>query len=63
MAVAAGGLLYLISRGSWQTFASLSFQRGDLIMLLAVLACALYTLLLRRWAGICWCRRWCCWAC
>ncbi len=51
MAVAAGGLLYLISRGSWQTFASLSFQRGDLIMLLAVLAWALYTLLLRRWAS------------
>ena len=50
MAVAAGGLLYLIGRGSWQTFASLSFQRGDLIMLLAVLAWALYTLLLRRWA-------------
>ncbi|HCL15502.1 DMT family transporter [Stutzerimonas stutzeri] len=50
MAVAAGGLLYLISRGSWQTFAILSFQRGDLIMLLAVLAWALYTLLLRRWA-------------
>ena len=50
MAVAAGGLLYLISRGSWQPFASLSFQRGDLIMLLAVLAWALYTLLLRRWA-------------
>lgn len=50
MAVAAGGLLYLISRGSWQTFASLSFQRGDLIMLLAILAWALYTLLLRRWA-------------
>ncbi|PZR72773.1 MAG: EamA family transporter [Stutzerimonas stutzeri] len=36
MAVAAGGLLYLISRGSWQTFASLSFQRGDLIMLLGL---------------------------
>lgn len=51
MAVAAGGLLYLISRGSWQTFASLSFQRGDLVMLLAVLAWALYTLLLRRWAA------------
>ena len=50
MAVAAAGLLYLISRGSWQTFASLSFKAGDLIMLLAVLAWALYTLLLRRWA-------------
>src|SRR3546814_11210427 len=51
MAVAAAGLLYLISRGSWQTFASLSFKAGDLIMLLAVLVWALYTLLLRRWSG------------
>ncbi|PKM02553.1 MAG: EamA family transporter, partial [Gammaproteobacteria bacterium HGW-Gammaproteobacteria-5] len=50
MAVAAAGLLYLISRGSWQTFASLSFKAGDLIMLLAVLVWALYTLLLRRWS-------------
>lgn len=51
MAVAAGGLLYLISRGSWAVFSNLSFQAGDLIMLCAVLAWALYTLLLRRWAG------------
>lgn len=51
MAVAAGGLLYLISRGSWAVFSSLSFQAGDLIMLCAVLVWALYTLLLRRWAG------------
>ncbi|EXF42709.1 membrane protein [Pseudomonas sp. BAY1663] len=51
MAVAACGLLYLISRGDWATLAGLAFQRGDLIMLLAVLAWALYTLLLRRWAG------------
>lgn len=50
MAVAAAGLLYLISRGSWQTFTSLSFQSGDLLMLIAVLIWALYTLLLRRWA-------------
>lgn len=51
MAVAGGGLIYLISRGSWAVFSSLSFQAGDLIMLSAVLAWALYTLLLRRWAG------------
>ncbi|MBE7928812.1 DMT family transporter [Pseudomonas saudiphocaensis] len=51
MAIAAGGLLYLISRGSWSVFVSLSFQAGDLLMLGAVLAWTLYTLLLRRWAN------------
>lgn len=51
MAIAAGGLIYLISRGSWEAFTSLSFQTGDLIMLVAVLIWALYTLLLRRWAA------------
>ncbi len=51
MRLAAVGLLYLISRGSWQVLSSLSFQRGDLIMLAAVAAWALYTLLLRRWAA------------
>lgn len=50
MAIAAAGLLYLISRGSWEAFVSLSFQKGDLLMLTAVLAWTLYTLLLRRWA-------------
>ena len=63
MAVAAGGLLYLISRGSWQTFASLSFQRGDLIMLLAVLAGRSTRCCCAAGPGTCWCRRWCCWAC
>jgi drug/metabolite transporter (DMT)-like permease len=52
MAVAAGGLLYLISRGSWTIFSNLSFQAGDLYMLCAVLAWAFYTLLLRRWANL-----------
>ena len=52
MATAATGLLYLISRGSWSAFVSLSFQKGDLLMLAAVLAWTLYTLLLRRWAGV-----------
>ncbi len=51
MAIAAGGLVYLISRGSWEVFSGLSFQAGDLIMLVAVLVWALYTLLLRRWSG------------
>ena len=51
MAVAAGGLLVLISKGSWRSFSELAFNPGDLIMLLAVADWALYSLLLRRWAG------------
>ena len=51
MGLAASGLLVLISRGSWATLAALSFNRGDLIMLLAVADWALYSLLLRRWAS------------
>lgn len=51
MAIAAGGLVYLISRGSWDAFANLAFKTGDLIMLVAVLVWALYTLSLRRWGS------------
>ncbi|MCQ2032097.1 DMT family transporter [Stutzerimonas zhaodongensis] len=51
LSVAAGGLVYLISRGSWEAFANFAFKAGDLIMLAAVLVWALYTLSLRRWAG------------
>lgn len=51
LSVAAGGLVYLISRGSWEAFANFAFKTGDLIMLAAVLVWALYTLSLRRWAG------------
>ncbi|MGK9064844.1 DMT family transporter [Stutzerimonas chloritidismutans] len=51
MLIAAGGLVYLISRGSWVAFTGLAFQAGDLIMLVAVLVWALYTLSLRRWAS------------
>ncbi|BCD84770.1 hypothetical protein PSm6_11770 [Pseudomonas solani] len=51
MAVAILGLLVLIGRGSLASLASLSFNPGDLIMLLAVLDWALYTLLQRRWAA------------
>jgi drug/metabolite transporter (DMT)-like permease len=51
MGVAALGLLVLISQGSWARLADLAFNRGDLIMLLAVADWALYSILLRRWAG------------
>ncbi|WP_422601298.1 DMT family transporter [Pseudomonas sp.] len=50
MGLAAIGLLVLIAQGSWTTLTALSFNRGDLIMLLAVADWALYSLLLRRWA-------------
>lgn len=50
MVLAAIGLLVLIAQGQWSRLASLSFNRGDLIMLLAVADWALYSLLLRRWA-------------
>jgi len=50
MGVAVLGLLVLITQGQWSTLASLSFNQGDLIMLLAVADWALYTVLLRRWA-------------
>jgi drug/metabolite transporter (DMT)-like permease len=51
MAVAASGLLVLISKGSWASLSDLAFNKGDLIMLLAVADWALYSLLLRRWAS------------
>lgn len=51
LGVAAIGLLVLISRASWTTLSTLSFNHGDLIMLLAVADWALYSLLLRRWAS------------
>ncbi|AYF90125.1 DMT family transporter [Pseudomonas sp. JS3066] len=49
MAVATSGLLVLIAQGRLAQLAALSFNPGDLIMLLAVVDWALYTLLLRRW--------------
>lgn len=51
MAVAAFGLLLLIGRGDLATFLALDFYRGDLIMLLAVLVWALYSLLMRQWGA------------
>lgn len=51
MALAVVGLAVLISQGQWSRLASLSFNQGDLIMLLAVVDWALYSLLLRRWSA------------
>ncbi|MDD0841646.1 DMT family transporter [Pseudomonas sp. Gutcm_11s] len=45
------GLLWLIAQGDWRVLSSLSFAQGDLLMVLATLAWALYSLLLRRWSA------------
>ncbi|MFZ6045305.1 DMT family transporter [Pseudomonas sp. CR3202] len=50
LGVATVGLLVLIAQGQLEQLAALSFNPGDLIMLVAVLDWALYTLLLRRWS-------------
>ena len=49
LGIAAVGLLYLISSGQWQVLVSLSFNRGDLMMLIGVLAWAVYLVLLMPW--------------
>ncbi|KHO66186.1 DMT family transporter [Pseudomonas flexibilis] len=50
MGIAVAGLLVLISQASLANLLGLSFNPGDLVMILAVLAWALYTVLLRLWA-------------
>ncbi len=45
------GLLWLIGQGDWQVLAGLSFAQGDLLMVLATLDWALYSLLVRRWSA------------
>lgn len=49
--VAMLGLLYLIAKGQLGLLLGLDFAQGDLLMLLATLDWALYSLLLRRWQG------------
>ncbi|HLV17119.1 MAG TPA: EamA family transporter [Pseudomonas sp.] len=50
MGIAVAGMLVLISQASLDNLLGLSFNPGDLVMILAVLAWALYTVLLRLWA-------------
>lgn len=52
MGIAACGLLYLISQGSWHNLQSLSFNRGDVLMLLAVMAWAVYLVVLMPWGKL-----------
>jgi drug/metabolite transporter (DMT)-like permease len=45
------GVIWIISHGSWQAFIALTFNRGDLWMLLAVLCWAIYSIGVRKTAG------------
>lgn len=51
LVVASSGLIVLIAQGEIAQLAALSFNPGDLIMLVAVVGWALYTVLLRRWSN------------
>ncbi|HTN29919.1 MAG TPA: EamA family transporter [Pseudomonas sp.] len=50
MGIAVAGLLVLITQASLENLLGMTFNPGDLVMILAVLAWALYTVLLRLWA-------------
>jgi drug/metabolite transporter (DMT)-like permease len=43
-----GGACFVLLRGEWQTLLTLSFLEGDLLMLIAVVIYALYSVLLRK---------------
>lgn len=49
MVLALMGVMLVLTQGSFQRLLELEFARGDLIMLLAVLSWALYTLMLRKY--------------
>ncbi|MBH0169060.1 DMT family transporter [Fictibacillus sp. 18YEL24] len=46
------GLLFIISKGSITVLLQLSFNKGDLIVIGAVICWSIYSLLIRRYAGI-----------
>jgi drug/metabolite transporter (DMT)-like permease len=48
IALSLVGVLWIITRGSWDTLIRLSFNRGDLWMLAAILCWALYTVGMRK---------------
>lgn len=44
VAISVIGVMVILSRGDWQVFASMSFNRGDLLIFVATISWALYTL-------------------
>lgn len=49
--VSIAGVSWIIGQGSLDAIVRLQFNRGDLWMLLAILFWALYSILMKRWAG------------
>ncbi|WLD94262.1 DMT family transporter [Alkalihalobacillus sp. AL-G] len=45
------GVSWIVSKGSWTILFSLSFNKGDLIMLFAVILWGLYSILIKRYAS------------
>lgn len=48
LALCVTGILYLLSRGSWENLLALQFGKGDAWILLGALAFSIYTILVRR---------------
>ncbi|WGY47320.1 DMT family transporter [Vibrio sp. ABG19] len=48
MAVSFSGVLLILTRGDWQILRSLSFNHGDLVVFLAMVSWAVYTLVIQR---------------
>lgn len=46
------GVFWIISRGSWNALISFSFNKGDLWMLLAIFSWALYSVGMKKFAGV-----------
>lgn len=44
VAISVVGVMVILSRGDWQVFASMSFNRGDLLIFIATISWALYTI-------------------
>lgn len=51
IAVSMAGVLWIITRGSWEALATLSFNRGDLWMVVAVAVWAMYSVGVKQWSG------------
>jgi drug/metabolite transporter (DMT)-like permease len=49
--VSIAGVVWIIGKGSLDAILALQFTRGDLWMVLAILFWALYSILMKRWAG------------
>jgi drug/metabolite transporter (DMT)-like permease len=52
VAICIAGACVIVLRGQWQTLLDLTFVKGDLLMILAVVLYALYSVLLRKRPGV-----------